>query len=106
MPRHDIFQRYGFEGDIGEACIMSPEATKKQVASHGYLNVEATMKIEYSGQEPMFAVRLARISESPVATVDVTWELQRVYQRLTFVDTLLKEDNACLEMELSTPAEG
>ncbi|RYP64442.1 hypothetical protein DL771_008746 [Monosporascus sp. 5C6A] len=78
---------------------MRPEAFGKQSARNGTLDVEVTVKEEYVAQEPMFVVRLARASSSPVATVDATRELQLVDLKLECVRILQEEDQIHLEME-------
>ncbi|RYP64941.1 hypothetical protein DL770_009096 [Monosporascus sp. CRB-9-2] len=85
--------------DLSQKLIyMRPEAFGKKSARNGALEVEVTVKEEYVAQEPMFVVRLARASSSPVATVDVTRELQLVDLKLEFV-RILQEDQIHLDME-------
>ncbi|RYP66116.1 hypothetical protein DL769_006113 [Monosporascus sp. CRB-8-3] len=86
--------------DLSQKLIyMRPEAFGKQSARNGTLNVEVTVKEEYVAQEPMFVIRLARASSSPVATVDASWELQLVDLKLECVRILHEEDQIHLEME-------
>ncbi|RYP73656.1 hypothetical protein DL771_003544 [Monosporascus sp. 5C6A] len=86
--------------DLAQKLIyIRPEAFWKQSARIGTLNVKVTVKEEYSAQEAIFVVTLARTSSSLVATMDATWELQVADLKLEFVRILQEEDQLDLEME-------
>jgi ankyrin repeat protein len=75
------------------------EAFGKKSANNGTISIHVTVQPKIFNEQPMFAVRLAKIHSLPEDTVDATFELRLLDLKLESVSQVKEEDEICQEAE-------
>ena len=82
--------------DLAQKLIyIRHEALGKQSANNGTISIHVTVQPKIFDEQPMFAVRLAKIRSLPDDTVNATFELRLLDLKLESVSQVKEEDEIC-----------